>query len=364
MVIRLLFFVLFWVTAFGVAPEVSEPRPFFVFGDSLVDNGNNNYLFTGARADSPPYGIDTPLHLPTGRFSNGRTIPDILSEVIGSEPALPYLSPELTDKKLPLGANFASAGIGILNDTGMQFGNILRMPVQLEYFREYQRRLTSLVGQKQAKDIVNRALVLVSLGGNDFVNNYYLYPFSARSLQFTVPEYVIYLMSEYRKILMTMYNLGVRRAILMGSGPLGCAPGEIVQHSLDGECAPELQAAAQIFEPQLAQMVQNLNHELGADVFVAANTKLMHNDIITNPQAFGFETSKTACCGLGPYNGIPGSCNPSSNLCNNRDKFVFWDSFHPTERASRLIVEQMMNGTDEYMKPMNLTTIMYLDSHM
>lgn len=88
-------------------------------------------------------------------------------------------------------------------------------------------------------------------------------------------------------MMQTMYNLGVRRAILMGSGPLGCAPGEIVQHSLDGECAPELQAAAQIFEPQLAQMVQNLNHELGADVFVAANTKLMHNDIITNPQAFG-----------------------------------------------------------------------------
>lgn len=81
------------------------------------------------------------------------------------------------------------------------------MPVQLEYFREYQRRLTSLVGQKQAKDIVNRALVLVSLGGNDFVNNYYLYPFSARSLQFTVPEYVIYLMSEYRKILMVIFSL-------------------------------------------------------------------------------------------------------------------------------------------------------------
>jgi hypothetical protein len=32
-------------------------RAFFVFGDSLVDNGNNNYLATTARADSPPYGI-------------------------------------------------------------------------------------------------------------------------------------------------------------------------------------------------------------------------------------------------------------------------------------------------------------------
>lgn len=40
---------------------------------------------------------------------------------IGSEPTLPYLSPELTGQKLLVGANFASAGIGILNDTGIQF---------------------------------------------------------------------------------------------------------------------------------------------------------------------------------------------------------------------------------------------------
>lgn len=54
-------------------------RAFFVFGDSLVDNGNNNYLVTSARADSPPYGIDYPTHRPTGRFSNGLNLPDIIS---------------------------------------------------------------------------------------------------------------------------------------------------------------------------------------------------------------------------------------------------------------------------------------------
>lgn len=57
----------------------AEARAFFVFGDSLVDNGNNNYLLTSARADSPPYGIDYPTHRPTGRFSNGLNIPDIIS---------------------------------------------------------------------------------------------------------------------------------------------------------------------------------------------------------------------------------------------------------------------------------------------
>lgn len=32
----------------------AEARAFFVFGDSLVDSGNNNYLVTTARADSSP----------------------------------------------------------------------------------------------------------------------------------------------------------------------------------------------------------------------------------------------------------------------------------------------------------------------
>lgn len=40
---------------------------------------------------------------------------------MGIESPLPYLSPLLTGNRLLNGANFASAGIGILNDTGVQF---------------------------------------------------------------------------------------------------------------------------------------------------------------------------------------------------------------------------------------------------
>jgi hypothetical protein len=68
------------VVAVAAAPApASAARAFFVFGDSLVDNGNNNYLITTARADAPPYGIDYPTHQATGRFSNGLNIPDIIS---------------------------------------------------------------------------------------------------------------------------------------------------------------------------------------------------------------------------------------------------------------------------------------------
>ncbi|MFS8007109.1 putative triacylglycerol lipase [Helianthus anomalus] len=116
------------VVAFVSVPLQVEARAFFVFGDSLVDNGNNDFLVTTARADSPPYGIDYPTHRPTGRFSNGLNIPDLISEHMGLESPLPYLNPLLKGDKLLNGANFASAGIGILNDTGVQFLHDLMYP--------------------------------------------------------------------------------------------------------------------------------------------------------------------------------------------------------------------------------------------
>ena len=45
------------------------------------------------------------------------------------------------------------------------------------------------------------SLVLITLGGNDFVNNYYLVPYSARSREFSLPDYINYILSEYRQIL-------------------------------------------------------------------------------------------------------------------------------------------------------------------
>lgn len=72
---------------------------------------------------------------------------------------------------------------------------------QLEYFQEYQRRVSALIGAAQAKALVNQALVLITVGGNDFVNNYYLVPYSARSRQYSLPNYVKFLIVEYRKLL-------------------------------------------------------------------------------------------------------------------------------------------------------------------
>ncbi|KAH6834462.1 GDSL-like Lipase/Acylhydrolase superfamily protein [Perilla frutescens var. hirtella] len=343
-----------------VAAPAEGARAFFVFGDSLVDNGNNNYLLTTARADSPPYGIDYPTHRPTGRFSNGYNIPDLISQALGAESTLPYLSPELRGEKLLVGANFASAGIGILNDTGVQFANIIRISGQIEFFRQYQARVSAIIGQAEAQRLVNGALVLITLGGNDFVNNYFLTPITLRRIQFNIQDFSRFLISEYRKILLRLYELGSRRVLVTGTGPLGCVPSQLATGSRNGQCVEEPQRAAAIFNPLLVQMIGGLNQELGSDIFVAANAMQMQNDFITNPQAFGFITSKVACCGQGPNNGI-GICNALSNLCPNREVYAFWDPFHPTERANKIIVQTILTGSDKYMSPMNLSTIMALD---
>lgn len=60
-------------------PLQAQVPCFFIFGDSLVDNGNNNGMLTLSRANYRPYGIDFPLGT-TGRFTNGQTYVDALGK--------------------------------------------------------------------------------------------------------------------------------------------------------------------------------------------------------------------------------------------------------------------------------------------
>lgn len=68
---------LWCLTAYSQFNGNQQVPGLFIFGDSLVDNGNNNGILTLARANYMPYGIDF-LQGTTGRFTNGRTFVDIL----------------------------------------------------------------------------------------------------------------------------------------------------------------------------------------------------------------------------------------------------------------------------------------------
>jgi len=75
-----LFIVLLWsfsTTVISLVGVVSLPNnesvpAVIVFGDSIVDTGNNNYIKTIVNCDFQPYGKDFGGgNQPTGRFSNG-----------------------------------------------------------------------------------------------------------------------------------------------------------------------------------------------------------------------------------------------------------------------------------------------------
>lgn len=65
----------------GVVEVNSQRVPaLFVFGDSVVDVGNNNFLRTLARSNFYPYGIDYSKGN-TGRFSNGKSLIDFIGKL-------------------------------------------------------------------------------------------------------------------------------------------------------------------------------------------------------------------------------------------------------------------------------------------
>jgi phospholipase/lecithinase/hemolysin len=69
----------------------------------------------------------------------------------------------------------------------------------------------------------------------------------------------------------------------------------------------------------------------------------------------GFKEGKNACCGSGPYGGIY-SCGGKRGvteyrLCANVSEYVFFDSFHPTERVYQQVSELWWNETPNAGEP-------------
>ncbi|CAN0915206.1 GDSL esterase/lipase At5g37690 [Linum grandiflorum] len=149
------------------SPSPSEQLVTFVFGDSLTEVGNNNHFqYSLARSDYPWYGVDFPGGQATGRFTNGRTIGDIISEKLGVESPPPYLSLSRIDDRLLKGVNYASGGAGILNETGLYFVQRLTLDDQIDCFRQTKESIKDKIGDAAANKLANQALYFIGIGNN------------------------------------------------------------------------------------------------------------------------------------------------------------------------------------------------------
>ncbi|GMJ10368.1 hypothetical protein like AT4G26790 [Hibiscus trionum] len=326
-------------------PGISAMVPaVIVFGDSTVDPGNNNQISTVLKSNFAPYGRDYFGGQPTGRFSNGRIATDFISEAFGIKPAIPaYLDPKYDIKDFVTGVSFASAGTGYDNATSDVL-SVIPFWKEMEYYKEYQSKLRGYLGNDKANQLLSESLHLLSIGTNDFLENYYTFP--TRSSQYPVDKYEDFLIGIAGNFIRELYKLGARKVAISGLPPMGCLPLERTTNIMHGSaCIEEYNNVAKDFNVKLQSTVDELNRELGGIRIVMPNPYDKLLEMIQNPSLFGFQNAETACCGTGFFemSYLCDRMNPFT--CSDANKYIFWDSFHPTEKTNFIMADHVVKTT-------------------
>ncbi|XP_062179588.1 GDSL esterase/lipase At5g45670-like [Phragmites australis] len=318
-------------------PAVAAPQVpcYFVFGDSLVDNGNNNVIASMARADYPPYGIDF-AGGPSGRFSNGLTTIDVITRLLGFDSFIPPFA-GASSQQLLTGVNFASAAAGIREETGQQLGGRITFSGQIQNYQSAVQELISILGDEDsAAAHLSKCIFSVGMGSNDYLNNYFMPAFYNTGSRYTPQQYADVLIAQYSRLLRVMYNYGARKVALIGVGQVGCSPNELAAQSANGvTCVERINSAVRIFNQRLVGLVDQFNSLPGAH-FTYINIYGIFDDILKTPGAHGLKVTNKGCCGVGRNNGQV-TCLPFQTPCANRHEYLFWDAFHPTEAANILV---------------------------
>ncbi|GJN00233.1 hypothetical protein PR202_ga17649 [Eleusine coracana subsp. coracana] len=311
----------------------------FIFGDSLSDVGNNNYLTKSlARAATPWYGIDFGSGMPNGRFCNGRTVADIVGDKMGLPRPPAFLDPSLDEDVIfKNGVNYASGGGGILNETSSLFVRtpVIRSKLSRSSCSRARRRSCGRRWAPRRQDkFFSEARYVVAMGANDFINNYLL-PVYSDSWTYTGDTFVKYMVNTLEAQLKLLHTLGARRLTFFGLGPMGCIPLQRYLTST-GACQESTNKLAKAFNAQAGAMVARLSSELANATFRFGEAYDFFQDIIDRPYMHGFNNSRAPCCTLGRIRPTL-TCTPLSTLCKDRSQYVFWDEYHPTDRANELI---------------------------
>ncbi|KAL5214242.1 hypothetical protein ABZP36_003394 [Zizania latifolia] len=336
------------------------PHAFFIFGDSLVDVGNNDYLMTLSKANAPPYGVDFAFSggKPTGRFTNGRTIVDVIGQALGQKSfASPYLAPNSSAEMMNSGVNYASGSSGIFDETGSFYIGRVPLKQQISYFEKTRALILGAMGEKAAAEFLKKALFTVAAGSNDILE--YLspsMPFFGRE-KYDPSVFQDSLVSNLTLHLKRLNQLGARKYVVADVGPLGCIPYvRALEFIPAGECSASANQLTEGYNKKLKRMIHKLNQEMGPESrFVYANTYEIVMEIIRQYRQYGFENALDPCCGgsFPPFLCI-GIANSTSTLCKDRSKYVFWDAFHPTEAVNLVVAGKLLDGNAAAASPINI----------
>ncbi|KAI6706962.1 hypothetical protein NL676_009924 [Syzygium grande] len=314
----------------------------YVFGDSLVDNGNNNKFPTLAKANYLPYGDDFSGGV-TGRFTNGRTVPDCLAELLGLPYPPPYKS--FNESAVTTGLNFASGGCGILPETGNFAGKCLSLEEQVRLFES--AAVNDLPRLFKSSDefsgYLAKSILTIFIGNNDYILNY-LNPLIYNTSRTYEPQpFAKLLVDTLSPHLERLYNRGARKFVVFEIGPIGCIPTIAKGSKHEGVCDEGSNLLVSYFNQMLQPMLENMTSSLAGSMFVLGRANSLCYDAILNPSNYGLTDSRNPCCTTWINGTLP--CVPLLTPCPDADKHFFWDGYHPTDAVSSFSASQCFNDT-------------------
>uniref|UniRef100_A0A803KQW8 Uncharacterized protein n=1 Tax=Chenopodium quinoa TaxID=63459 RepID=A0A803KQW8_CHEQI len=346
-------------TLLFVYPSISfatqDKTLFFVFGDSLYDNGMS--LYTGdkeAGARYWPYG-ESYFKKPAGRYSNGLNIPDFIAQFAG----LPYMPPPYLlpgNKNYTNGINFASTSACVLVENCPK---AINLKMQLDYFVEMVQNLTKQVGKSEANRLLSRAVYLFDIGKNDYVTllqmNREKRPLSSSEKSL----YVKQILGNLTIHIKTIYKKGGRKFAFQNIGPIGCMPSMKYMLGFNGTCAEEPLELARMHNAAFAAKANTLQSKLPGfnytiyDFYTALHHRVLYGNV------YGFEETETACCGSGVFNGDYTCQNRSMtfSVCYKVKDYLWYDAWHPTHKACRQLAKEFWSGGYNNVAPYNLRTL-------
>ncbi|KAI9079834.1 hypothetical protein K1719_038244 [Acacia pycnantha] len=289
----------------------------YVFGDSTVDAGNNNFLKTPAKADKWPYGID--LNNTRGRFTNGKNAADFIAMLLDLPMPPPYLSlSEVERSRLITGINYGSGSCGILNTT--RAGECLSLGKQIEYFTS-----TATIDLPKAIKMppelrrhLAKSMYLLLIGSNDYNN----YVNNGVKNIFTPQDFAQYLVEEMTNHIKKLYDVGARKFLV--STFASCEPKTYAPESCESNYYAE----------KLVERLQELQANLFGSLFTTYDGRKLFARIHENPKKFGITNLDVPCCEDG------------SIVCANRSEYKTFDKLgHPTEAIYKIVALDCFNGS-------------------
>ncbi|KAM7483937.1 hypothetical protein LguiB_008520 [Lonicera macranthoides] len=334
-----------------------KPAALFLFGDSYLDVGNNNYIKTIKldQANFWPYG-ESYFNYPTGRFSDGRLVSDFIAEYAKLPLIRAYLEPG-TEKEYSKGVNFASAGAGALVETFE--GGVISLQTQLRYLKMVDGRLRNKLGSVESKMILSNAVFLFSVGTNDYMS-----PFLSNSTLFqsySRTQYIQMVIGNLTIVIREIYKRGGRKFGFLNLGPLGCLPGLRILKMNGIGCLEEASLLAKLHNEALSKSLSTMERQLHGFKYSLYDFNANLGQRIGHPSKYGLKEGRTACCGTGRFRGTF-SCGGKRlvkeyEVCEEPREYVFWDSYHLTQTVYQQMAYQMWSGKHPTTGPYNLKTM-------